>query len=271
MTTPLQVALTALPVLVGAFSCFDRVQAYLDLPPSNVSEKSFQELAKHPWTKGDDFEFKDVNVELNGKTILRDFTHCFPAGSVSLVVGLSGVGKSTLLQVMLGEIPLKSGTMSTPPSLIAYCSQKPWLQNKSIRETIVGDGLWDQEWYIEVTHACCLYEDLKMMPQGHLNRVTNGGSSLSEGQRKKLVSISKDFRKLSISYLQTLFRVFLLTHSQVLARAVYSRAPLLLLDDCFNGMDHDSQLVIASRLLGPDGLLRRNQCTTVLTASSGMS
>lgn len=51
---------------------------------------------------------------------------------------------------------------------------------------------------------------------------------------------------------------------------MYCRAPLVLLDDCFNGMDHDTQLVIASRLLGPDGLLRRMQCTTVLTASSGM-
>ncbi len=193
MTTPLQVALTALPVLVGAFGCFDRMQAYLAQTLSNASQRCRQDLVYKPWTKGDEFELRDVNVELDGKAILRDVTHCFPAGSVSLIVGPSGVGKSTMLQVMLGELPLKSGTMSTPSSIVAYCSQEPWLQNKSIRDTIVSDSLWDQDWYSEVTHACSLNGDLKTMPDGDLTQVVSGGASLSEGQRKKLVSISRSF------------------------------------------------------------------------------
>ena len=189
MTTPLQVALNALPVLVGAFGCFDRIQAYLDQTVYNSANRSRQELAHKPWKKGEDFELTNVNVELDGKTILRNFTHCFPAGSVSLVVGPSGIGKSTLLQVMLEELKLKSGAISTPPLTVAYCSQEPWLQNKSVRDTIVSDGTWDREWYCEVIHACCLEGDLKMMSEGDMSRVVSGGSSLSEGQRKKLVSV----------------------------------------------------------------------------------
>lgn len=189
MTTPLQVALNAFPVLVGAFGCFDRIQAYLDQNAYNPSIRSSQDLAYKPWKKGEDFELANVHVELDGKTILRDFTHCFPAGSVSLVVGPSGIGKSTLLQVMLGELTLKSGAISTPPLIVAYCSQEPWLQNRTIRDTIVSGGTWDNEWYREVIYACCLDGDLKMMPEGDMSRVVSGGSSLSEGQRKKLVSV----------------------------------------------------------------------------------
>lgn len=194
MTTPMQIALNALPVLVGAFGCFDRIQEYLDQPENDNSREDHRDLTYAPWKKGDDFEFKDVNVELDGATILQDFTHCFPAGSVSLVVGPSGVGKSTMLQVMLGELPLKSGTISTPSSTIAYCTQEPWLRNKSIRDTIVGDGLWDPDWYNQVNHACCLDGDLKMMADGDLTRVANSGTSLSEGQRKKLVRISMNLK-----------------------------------------------------------------------------
>lgn len=208
MTTPLQVALTALPVLVGAFGCFDRIQAYLDQTLSNSSRRSLQDLAYRPWTKGDDFELRDVNVELDGKAILRDVTHCFPAGSVSLIVGPSGVGKSTMLLIMLGELPLKSGTMSTRSSIVAYCSQEPWLQNGSIRDIIVSDSLWDQDWYSEVAHACCLNGDLKMMPDGDLTRVSSGGASLSEGQRKKLVSVPRKLLKSSVIYVRVLLQLF---------------------------------------------------------------
>lgn len=193
MTTPLQVALNALPVLVGALGCFDRIQAYLDHTVYKLPNRSSQDLAYKPWKKGDDFELANVDVELDGKIILKNFSHRFPAGSVTLLVGPSGIGKSTLLQVMLGELAFKSGAISAPPLTVAYCSQEPWLQNKNIRDTIVSDGTWDREWYCEVIRACCLDVDLKRMTNGDMSGIGSGGSSLSEGQRKKLVSVFKSF------------------------------------------------------------------------------
>ncbi|KAK6194101.1 hypothetical protein LQW54_011786 [Pestalotiopsis sp. IQ-011] len=231
LTTPVQVALTALPVLVGALGCFDRIEAYLNQPANEASQRDPQGQASRGWEKGHDFELNDVCIELEGKEVVHNFTHSFPAGSISLIVGPSGSGKSTILNAMLAELPLKSGMISAPSSSVAYCSQEPWVQNSSMRDAICGEALWEQHWYNEVIQAC-FPNDPSEMP--------GDGTQMSEGQRKKLV----------------------------LARAVYSRAPLILLDDCFHGMDHSSQLAIASRLLGRDGLLRRMQQTVILTASS---
>jgi ABC-type bacteriocin/lantibiotic exporter with double-glycine peptidase domain len=57
---------------------------------------------------------------------------------------------------------------------------------------------------------------------------------------------------------------------QALARAVYSRRPLLLLDDSLAGLDNLSEQHIVGRLLGPVGLLRQLGTTVVLATQTGM-
>lgn len=53
-----------------------------------------------------------------------------------------------------------------------------------------------------------------------------------------------------------------------MARAVYSRNKIAILDDVFSQLDASTQINIAEKLLGPDGLLRRWDTTVVMTASS---
>lgn len=182
MTTPVQVGLTALPVLVGALGCFDRIETYLNQPPSGASKRRPQSQACRSWEKGRDFTLDEVCIELEGKQILHNFTYCFPAGSISLIVGPSGAGKTTILNAMLAELPVKSGLISTPPSSVAYCSQEPWVRNSSMRDAICGEALWDQDWYNEVIQAC--------FPDG-APEMPGDGTQMSEGQRKKLVSQSR--------------------------------------------------------------------------------
>jgi ATP-binding cassette, subfamily C (CFTR/MRP), member 1 len=53
--------------------------------------------------------------------------------------------------------------------------------------------------------------------------------------------------------------------SKSLARAIYSRAEVLLLDNVFSGLDNTTKNYIFSRLLGPGGLLRNGSTAVVLT------
>lgn len=56
----------------------------------------------------------------------------------------------------------------------------------------------------------------------------------------------------------------ILFHLKALARAVYARCGIILLDDVFSGMDSHTVDHVSSRLLGSDGFLRNNQATVVI-------
>lgn len=102
-----------------------------------------------------------------------------------------GCGKSTLLQTVLGESAISTGTITqtngADASSIAYCSQSPFLINKSIRENILGISAFDAPWYAEVVHACCLQEDLESFPEQDKTQVGSKGISLSGGQKQRIV------------------------------------------------------------------------------------
>jgi len=61
-----------------------------------------------------------------------------------------------------------------------------------------------------------------------------------------------------------------LCHTKAIARAIYSRRKYVLLDDIFDGMDARTGDIVASRLIGRDGLLRKQHATVVLVTHSRM-
>ncbi|KAK6335782.1 hypothetical protein TWF730_003159 [Orbilia blumenaviensis] len=170
--------------------------------------------------------------------ILKDVSLDFMSGEMAIIVGPVGCGKSTLLQSLLGETTVHEGFVNIhgPFNSIAYCAQTPWLVNKSIRDNIVGVSLFDVDWYKEVIRCCALLEDLKLYDKGDKTLVGSKGVSLSGGQKQRIA----------------------------LARAVYSRKQILILDDIFSGLDAVTEERIFTRLLGSDGLLRKNRNTIIL-------
>lgn len=147
-----------------------------------------------------------------------------------------GSGKSTLLKTLLGEITIKSGSIVVADDEIAYCSQNPWLWNGSVRENIVGADPDDDAWLTKVSWACGLDQDFQELPDGIDTRVGNDGTALSGGQKNRIS----------------------------LARAVYSRRPLVLLDDVLSGLDTRTERLVFNRVLGPQGFLRKMKSTVVL-------
>lgn len=162
-------------------------------------------------------------------------------GDLICVTGAVGSGKSTLLNGLLGEVYRSKGSM-TVVGRLAYCSQQHWIVNGTLRHniTLFGDDSIatgddassnkDQDdWFNQVVDACCLREDLDALPAGERTEIGDRGVNLSGGQKARVA----------------------------LARAVYARSDIYLLDDPLAAVDAAVTKQLIERVLGPRGLLRR--------------
>ncbi|PSR82837.1 P-loop containing nucleoside triphosphate hydrolase protein [Coniella lustricola] len=127
---------------------------------------------------------------------------------LTAVVGPTGSGKSSLLQAMLGEMTLEHGSFQIFGS-VAYVSQDSWIMSGTLRENIVFMADYDQARYQKIVSQCCLVEDFELFPGGDQFMVGESGSNLSGGQRARIA----------------------------LARALFSKPDILLLDDPLSAVD----------------------------------
>ncbi|KAK5996562.1 ABC multidrug transporter B [Cladobotryum mycophilum] len=267
---PLVMLLVSLPLVMSITGCFGRIQKFL-LLDENVDKRSIEqssdlsdagfsingsaddqnwelrELAK-PVTKGQSASDHNalelinasISVAEDADALLQNVNMKFAKSSLTMIVGPVGCGKSTLLKAMLGESKLKQGTIQIKHEVVAFCDQTSWLRNITIRDNIVSQGLYDAEWYDGVIRACLLHEDMQQLPEGDQTLAGSGGVNLSGGQKQRVA----------------------------LARAIYSRKPILVLDDVFSALDRRTSRAVFSRLLGLNGLLRKSGTTVIMVTHS---
>ena len=126
---------------------------------------------------------------------------------------------------------------------MSYCSQSPWLLNTSIQQSITGlteQSAVDEQWYRSVITACALDEDISYFPNGDQSVIGSRGFTLSGGQKQRLA----------------------------LARTVYSRPDIALLDDVLSALDAKTEKIVVDRLFGSRGLFRKCATTVVLVTHS---
>ncbi|KAL2881878.1 hypothetical protein SGCOL_002614 [Colletotrichum sp. CLE4] len=157
----------------------------------------------------------------------------------TLVLGPVGCGKSTLLKCILGELSPFKGTVSTSFSGVTYCGQTAWIPNDSVRNIITGHAAFDPAWYYTIMKACALEQDVSNWPNGDNAVAGTKGISMSGGQKHRLA----------------------------IARALYARQELLLLDDVFSGLDSSTEDIVFNNLFGTSGLLRHTDTTVILASS----
>lgn len=124
------------------------------------------------------------------------------------VIGPVGAGKSSLIQAILGELPVDAGTIEVNGE-ISYASQEPWLFSASIRQNILFGMPYDKKRYQEVVKCCALERDFTLFPNADKTLVGERGASLSGGQKARIN----------------------------LARAVYRDADMYFLDDPLSAVD----------------------------------
>lgn len=119
-----------------------------------------------------------------------------------------GSGKTTLLEALLGELELDSGTIEFNGKL-SYANQVPWLFEGSVKSNILFSEEYDEKRYSEVIKAAGLERDFELFEFGDKTIVGERGISLSGGQKARVS----------------------------LARAVYKKADIYLLDDPLSAVD----------------------------------
>ncbi|KAK6527245.1 hypothetical protein TWF281_010433 [Arthrobotrys megalospora] len=226
----LEFAMSIVPELIGdmmdAKVSAERIQKHLDSAEKEDYIKSSAKIAftnaTIAWASDDDekeedrFAIRDINVE-------------FPVGELSLITGATGSGKSLMLAALLGEADLLNGSLEMPRPLpkalrydskatadgwiltgsAAYVSQIPWIENATIKDNVLFGLPLDEKRYTEVIRVCSLKKDMEMLEDGDMTAIGEQGINLSGGQKWRIS----------------------------LARAVYSRAGILIFDDIFSAVD----------------------------------
>jgi ABC-type multidrug transport system fused ATPase/permease subunit len=236
----------------------DRIEEYLNEPET---EKYQQVISRKQDGSGEPLiGFENATFSWGGKDMedkaaaeafkLMDLDLKFQVGHLNVVAGPTGSGKTSLLMGLLGEMTKLKGDVYLPGGCsredirpdpetgltdsVAYCAQQAWLVNGTVKDNIVFASKWDQKRYDEVIVACSLKRDLDILDAGDETLVGEKGVTLSGGQKQRIS----------------------------LARALYSKARHVLLDDVLSAVDsHTAKWIFDYALNGQ--LMQNRTCILV--------
>jgi len=145
------------------------------------------------------------------------------------VIGPVGCGKSSLLLSLFNEVQKLNGKICVGGKL-AFVPQQAWLKNASLRDNILFGLPLQNDLYNRVIVDCALSDDVALLPAQHDTEIGEKGVNLSGGQRQRIS----------------------------LARAVYSQADIVILDDPLSAVDGHVARHLFERVIGPRGCLRNS-------------
>ena len=138
-----------------------------------------------------------------------------------MIIGPTGSGKTTLLEALLGDADVASGSIVVP-DCVAYVPQQPWVMHGSVRENILFHLPMDLSFFDAVVEGCELKADISALVAGLDTEIGERGVNLSGGQKARIS----------------------------LARAIYSRRSVYLLDDPLSAVDaHVAEALMSNGLL----------------------
>ncbi len=192
---PAQFLATANFQLQGAMASLERVSALFDVVPEEGEDKG----ERVERLRGE-VEFRDVGFSYNGKeTVLEDVTFKVQAGEHVAVVGPSGVGKTTLVSLLLQFYRPQQGGIRIDGRLageyelrslrrrIGYVPQSPTLLKGTIADNLrYGDPDASAAEVEAAAHAAGIHEFVAALPDGYGSQVGERGVNFSEGQKQRL-------------------------------------------------------------------------------------
>ena len=176
---------------------------------------------------------EQLSFSYDRERILENAEFSLPKGAFAVITGPSGIGKSTLLKLVLGVFRPESGGLylqnreeklrldRSTRQLFAYVPQGNLLLSGTLREnlTIVKPQATEEE-IRQAVYVSCMEEYLPQLPMGLDTMLGESGAGLSEGQAQRLA----------------------------IGRAVLGGAPILLLDECTSALDALTEQKVLQRL-----------------------
>lgn len=221
----------------------DRLQAILDERP-DITERP----GAHPVASlGSGIRFEDVRFTYAGqaKPAIDGLTLHIRPGETLALVGASGAGKTTTVDLIARFIDVNSGRVSVDgrdvrelkldqwTGMFAMVGQVPFLFHTSIRENILYGKPGATQAEIEAAaRAAHIHDFIAALPQGYDTIVGDQGARLSGGQRQRIT----------------------------IARAILKDAPLLLLDEATSALDSESEAEVQRAL---EGLMKQRTVVVI--------
>ncbi len=158
-------------------------------------------------------------AEDEGVHVLKNISMKIKKKAFIAVVGEVGSGKSSLLSAILADMRLPTEKQYQNHGIafpfvridgrISYVSQKSWIQNMTVKNNILFGSEYDEEKFNEIVKLCCLQPDFAVWSKGADTMIGEKGVNCSGGQKARIS----------------------------LARALYSDADIIMLDDILSAVD----------------------------------
>ena len=207
----------------------ERVFEMLDEMPE-ISDKPDAQVAR---SFSRDIEFQNVNFAYKDTPVLKNVSLTIEAGQMVALVGMSGVGKSTLVDLIprfydagagrltIDGIDIRDLTVASLRAQIGIVSQHTFLFNDTIRNNIAyGEPERAIEDVVVAAEAANAHEFISALPDGYNAVIGEMGMQLSGGQRQRLA----------------------------IARALLKNAPILILDEATSSLDAESERLVQDAL-----------------------
>ena len=176
---------------------------------------------------------ENLSFSYDRDMVLRGASFSLPKGSFAAIMGPSGIGKSTLLKLLLGIFHIDNGTLyvdcgerrvaidRSTRHLFAYVPQGNLILSGTVRDNllIVRPDATEEE-IVKAVHVSAMDSFLNQLPMGLDTVLGESGAGLSEGQMQRLA----------------------------IARAILSGAPILLLDESTSALDEETERTVLERI-----------------------
>lgn len=196
--------------------------------------------------------FRNITFSYDRDVILEDTSLQINKGDFVAIMGITGIGKSTLMKLLMSVFKLDNGEIyfqrkngervyidKNVRKMFAYVPQGNFLLSGTIRENLkfVAPEATDREIYRSLDIACADF--MKDLPQGLETLLGERGIGLSEGQVQRLA----------------------------IARAILTKAPVLLLDECTSALDEETEKRLLKNLMG----LQNKTCIVITHKPAALS
>lgn len=124
---------------------------------------------------------------LTDNAILKDLCFDIQKNSLTIITGNTGSGKTSLLHLLMAELPITSGKIQISCSgTFSYAPQEAWIFPGSLQDNILFYSAMDENRFRTVLKICALDKDIEQFENGKDTLLDEKGIRLSSGQKTRI-------------------------------------------------------------------------------------